>query len=167
MTLITGGARAGKSRFAQERALALFGPRVSVIATAEPNDEEMRLRIARHKAERPPSWETLEEALEVGGAFSKAKNDAVLLDCATLWVANLMGAGRKVGAAVEDLLARFHSGGRRLFVVSNEVGLGLVPEHPLARSYRDQLGMVNQMLAGEASEVWFVVSGLPLRIKGG
>lgn len=167
MTLITGGARAGKSRFAQKRALALFGLRVSVIATAEPNDEEMRLRIARHKAERPPSWETLEEPLEVGGAFSRAENDAVLLDCVTLWVANLMGAGWKVEAAVEDLLSRFHSGGRRLIVVSNEVGLGLVPEQPLARSYRDQLGMVNQMLAGEASEVWFMVSGLPLHIKGG
>ncbi|GIW29281.1 MAG: adenosylcobinamide kinase/adenosylcobinamide phosphate guanyltransferase [Meiothermus sp.] len=133
LVLITGGARAGKSRFAQAQALALGQAQVSFIATAEPLDGEMRQRIAKHRAERPPTWETLEAPLEVPQALQEARHGVVLLDCLTLWVSNLMLAGLEVLPALEHLLAVRAQTGKTLLVVSNEVGLGVVPENSLAR----------------------------------
>lgn len=163
--LITGGARAGKSRFAQAQAQALGQERVSFVATAEALDEEMQQRIAKHRAERPPAWETLEAPLEVAQAVQQARHRVVLLDCLTLWVSNLMLAERAVLPAVEHLLAIRAQTGRTLLVVSNEVGLGIVPENPLARRYRDLLGAANQRIAQEAQQVYLLVAGIPVQIK--
>lgn len=163
--LITGGARAGKSRFAQAQAQALGQGRVSFVATAEALDEEMRQRISKHRAERPPMWETLEAPLEVPQAVQQARHGVVLLDCLTLWVSNLMLAERAVLPAVEHLLAVQALTGKTLLVVSNEVGLGIVPENPLARRYRDLLGAANQRIAQEAQQVYLLVAGIPIQIK--
>lgn len=163
--LITGGARAGKSRFAQAQAQALGQGRVSFVATAEALDEEMRQRITKHRAERPPMWETLEAPLEVPQAVQQARHRVVLLDCLTLWVSNLMLAERAVLPAVEHLLAVQAQTGKTLLVVSNEVGLGIVPENPLARRYRDLLGAANQRIAQEAQQVYLLVAGIPIQIK--
>lgn len=165
LVLITGGARAGKSRFAQDQALALGQAQVSFIATAEPRDEEMRQRIAKHRAERPPAWETLEAPLEVPQTLQQARHGVVLLDCLTLWVSNLMLAGREVLPALEHLLAVRAQTGKTLLVVTNEVGLGIVPENPLARRYRDLLGVANARVAQEAQRVYLLVAGIPLQIK--
>lgn len=163
--LITGGARAGKSRFAQAQAQALGQGRVSFVATAEALDEEIRQRISKHRAERPPMWETLEAPLEVPQAVQQARHGVVLLDCLTLWVSNLMLAERAVLPAVEHLLAVQALTGKTLLVVSNEVGLGIVPENPLARRYRDLLGAANQRIAQEAQQVYLLVAGIPIQIK--
>lgn len=165
LVLITGGARAGKSRFAQAQALALGQAQVSFIATAEPLDGEMRQRIAKHRAERPPTWETLEAPLEVPQALQEARHGVVLLDCLTLWVSNLMLAGLEVLPALEHLLAVRAQTGKTLLVVSNEVGLGVVPENPLARRYRDLLGAANTRVAQEAHRVYLLVAGIPVQIK--
>lgn len=163
--LVTGGARAGKSRFAQALAQRLGGDGVSFLATAEPLDEEMRERILQHRRERPSAWETLEVPLEVPQALRRAGHGVVLLDCLTLWVSNLLLRGREVREEVERLLEAARGSGKTLVVVSNEVGMGLVPENPLGRRYRDLLGAANQRLAQEAQEVYLVVAGLPLRLK--
>ncbi len=165
LLLITGGARAGKSRFAQAQAWALGQERVSFIATAEPLDGEMRQRIAKHRAERPPAWETLEAPLEVPQALERARHGVVLLDCLTLWVSNLMLAGLEVEPALEHLLAVRAQTGKTLLVVTNEVGLGIVPDNPLARRYRDLLGAANARVAQEAQRVYLLVAGIPLQIK--
>ena len=165
LVLITGGARAGKSRFAQAQALALGQEQVSFIATAEPLDGEMRQRIAKHRAERPPAWETLEAPLEVPQALQQARHGVVLLDCLTLWVSNLMLAGLEVLPALERLLAVWAQSDKTLLVVTNEVGLGIVPENPLARRYRDLLGAANARVAQEAHRVYLLVAGIPLQIK--
>ncbi|GEM83703.1 bifunctional adenosylcobinamide kinase/adenosylcobinamide-phosphate guanylyltransferase [Meiothermus hypogaeus] len=164
LILVTGGARAGKSAFAQEWAQALGEP-VSFIATAQALDEEMRQRIARHQAERPPSWETLEEPLEVPQALARALGRVVLLDCLTLWVSNLMLAGREVLPELENLLALWAETGKTLLVVSNEVGMGIVPDNALARRYRDLLGAANRRIAEEADVVYLLVAGIPLKLK--
>ncbi len=165
LILVTGGARAGKSAFAQEWAHALGDGMVSFIATAQPLDEEMRQRIAQHRAERPPSWETLEEPLEVPYTLSLAQGRVVLLDCLTLWVSNLMLAGREVLPEVENLLAARAETGKTLLVVTNEVGMGIVPDNALARRYRDLLGAANRRIAEEADVVYLLVSGIPLKLK--
>ncbi|GIW33981.1 bifunctional adenosylcobinamide kinase/adenosylcobinamide-phosphate guanylyltransferase [Meiothermus sp.] len=164
LILVTGGARAGKSAFAQEWAQALGEP-VSFIATAQALDEEMRQRIARHQAERPPGWETLEEPLEVPQALARALGRVVLLDCLTLWVSNLMLAGREVLPELENLLALWAETGKTLLVVSNEVGMGIVPDNALARRYRDLLGAANRRIAEEADVVYLLVAGIPLKLK--
>jgi adenosyl cobinamide kinase/adenosyl cobinamide phosphate guanylyltransferase len=138
---------------------------VSFIATAEPLDEEMKERIRRHQQERPPGWETLEAPLEVPQALGQARHGVVLLDCLTLWVSNLLLAGRAVEGEVERLLEVAGRSGKTLIAVSNEVGMGLVPENPLGRRYRDLLGAANQRLAQEAQEVYLLVAGLSLRLK--
>ncbi len=165
LILVTGGARAGKSAFAQEWVRALGDGRVSFIATAQPLDEEMRQRIEKHRAERPGSWEVLEEPLEVPRALAQAQGRVALLDCLTLWVSNLMLAGREVLPEIENLLAVHTQTGKTLLVVTNEVGLGIVPDNPLARRYRDLLGAANRRVAGEADLVYLLVSGIALKIK--
>lgn len=165
LILVTGGARAGKSAFAQERAGALGASGVSFIATAEALDEEMRRRILRHRQERPAQWETLEEPLHVPRALGLSRHSVVLLDCLTLWVSNLMHARQEVLPEVAKLLAIRAETDKTLIVVSNEVGMGVVPENALARQYRDLLGQASQQVAEEANAAYLLVSGIPLKIK--
>jgi len=158
MTLVVyvGGARSGKSRLAVERASAEGAP-VVFVATGEAGDEEMAARIARHRAERPRSWQTVEETLVLTAALCSAPPDApVVVDCLSLWVANGGGDAEAVeAAAAREALT---------IAVTNEVGLGIVPVNALARAYRDELGRVNAAWVAAADEAYFVVAGrsLPL-----
>lgn len=181
LTLITGGARAGKTSLALQLARGHPGE-VVYIATAEPRDDEMATRIARHRAERPPAWRTVEAPLDPGAAFAGLHpGTLVLLDCLTLWVSNLLltglpsedwpaAAGEAEMARTLAEVTRFADAlaGRGLpgIVVSNEVGLGIVPADPLSRLYRDTLGRANQALAARAAQVYLAVSGLALELRG-
>ena len=175
MTFILGGARSGKSRLAQELA-AKLGKRVLFVATGEPLDEEMNARIEVHKRSRPSTWKTLETPTNVAKAMRGKIGDAevVIVDCLTLLVSNLMGtedidAGtleKKVTAELEDLVAFMRTTKAHFIIVSNEVGLGLVSPYPAGRVYRDALGMANQMLAKNADEVYFMVAGIAIPLKG-
>lgn len=163
--LVTGGARSGKSAHAEARARALPGERI-YIATARPSDDEMHARIARHIADRGTGWTTLEEPFDLVGALDRTDGRGPrLIDCLTLWLSNLMLEGRDwppQATALSDALARQNS---PVVLVSNEVGMGIVPENALARAFRDAQGWLNQRVAETADEVELVVSGLPLRIK--
>jgi adenosyl cobinamide kinase/adenosyl cobinamide phosphate guanylyltransferase len=167
--LITGGARSGKSAYALDAAAKHEGPR-AFIATMEPLDEETAERIRRHRAERGDGWETFEEPLEVAALMGRlcGSHEVVVLDCLTLWLSNVMRSGRDVEAEVEGLVGavkRCRPKGA-LVVVTNEVGMGIVPENELARRFRDLAGMLNRKAAAEADEAYLVVSGLPVKIKG-
>ncbi|MBI3743399.1 MAG: bifunctional adenosylcobinamide kinase/adenosylcobinamide-phosphate guanylyltransferase [Chloroflexi bacterium] len=170
LTLVLGGARAGKSAFAER--LAAQHKRALFVATAEARDEEMRERIARHKAARAKHWETLEEPVRVAAALTKRANahDAVLLDCLTLWVSNLLtteppSSPEAIAAETQGLLDAYDRGTASWIVVSNEVGLGVVPPSELGRLYRDALGKVNQRFAARADKVYLLVAGLALDLK--
>ncbi len=128
----------------------------------------MRARIARHKADRPASWTTLEEPLEIAGLLqAQGSNDqSIVVDCLTLWLSNLFECDRDVEAETGRLCAALASARARVFLVSNEIGLGLVPETALGRAFRDAQGRLNQRIAAEADVVEFVAAGLPLRLKG-
>lgn len=180
LTMILGGARSGKSRCAADLATERGGD-VLYVATAEAGDEEMRARIAEHQANRPDGWRTLEAPAEVAAAILDVGEgpDVVLLDCVTLLANNLFGPeavddseARRAGEAalereVSELLAAFEQMDAHWIVVSNEVGLGLVPANPLGRAYRDALGRANQRLAAAADEVLFMVAGIPVIVKEG
>jgi len=176
LTFILGGARSGKSRFAQELA-AKLGKRVLFVATGEPLDEEMSARIEAHKRSRSPAWKTLEAPTDVAQAMRGKIGDAevVIIDCLTLLVSNLIGtedvdAGtleKRVTAELEELVAFVRTTKAHFIIVSNEVGLGLVPPYPGGRVYRDALGTANQMLARNADEVYFMVAGIPIELKKG
>ena len=163
--LITGGARSGKSVRAEARARAFAGKPV-YIATAEALDAEMADRIARHRARRGNEWLERETPLELVTALDETDGGgARLVDCLTLWLSNLLHAGRdwtSATAALADALARQRS---PVVLVTNEVGLGIVPDNALARRFRDAAGIMNQTIARAADEVEFVVAGLPVRIK--
>jgi adenosyl cobinamide kinase/adenosyl cobinamide phosphate guanylyltransferase len=166
LTLLLGGARSGKSTLAIELA-RVDGAPVVFVATGEAGDEEMAERIARHKAERPPGWTTVEEPLDLTAALSAApEGSCVIVDCLSLWVANMLERG---DADVEDVadaaaaLAADRIG--RTIAVSNEVGLGIVPPTPLGRAYRDVLGRVNAAWARRAEASFLVVAGLGLRLE--
>ena len=164
---VTGGARSGKSRFAEARAAALGGAQVTYLATAQAFDAEMAERIGRHRLERPLGWRTLEEPLEVPAALGGVRG-VLLLDCLSLWVSNLMLRGdddEAILAAAGALLQTQAGRGGPLIAVSNEVGSGIVPDNALARRYRDTLGRVNQAVAAASDEAWLLASGLPLRLK--
>lgn len=163
--LILGGARSGKSRYALEQALAHDGP-VSWIATAEAWDEEMRERIARHKAERPAHWTTLESPLYLSAALDAAQG-LVVVDCLTLWVSNwLCQADESAWEAERDaVLARLSCRTAPLRLVSNEVGFGIVPDNPLSRRFRDEAGFLHQAIAARADTVTLVVAGIPMIVK--
>jgi adenosylcobinamide kinase / adenosylcobinamide-phosphate guanylyltransferase len=183
LTLILGGARSGKSRYAQS--LCHSSAQVVYIATAradeQASDQEMRERIARHRADRPAGWQTVEEPLDLPRAIRAAPVEAILLiDCITLWISNLMWELKTYAAQEEEILARIDdliaSTRQRaesaliageVIVVSNEVGSGLVPEHQLGRAFRDLQGFANQRLAQAADRVILVVAGLPLLLKPG
>lgn len=173
LTLVLGGVRAGKSSYAQR--LASEGKRVLFVATAEAGDEEMAARIQAHREGRPAHWDTLEEPIDLVGALTPVLDqyDTVLLDCLTIWVSNLLLKGQGPGSGNVDplsetkrLLALYGKADSTWIVVSNEVGLGVVPATQLGRSYADELGRVNQTVASAANEVYFMAAGLPLRLKG-
>jgi adenosylcobinamide kinase/adenosylcobinamide-phosphate guanylyltransferase len=182
LILVLGGARAGKSAFAQGLAQAM-GRRVLCVVTAQPGDEEMRRRIQRHRQRRPPAWRVVEEPLAVAHALTPFLDatDVALIDCLTVWVSNLLLAAlpggvvqgfrqaevaeKTVSRAMEDLLVRYREGPASFVVVSNEVGMGVVPEYPLGRLYRDCLGRANQQMAAQADRVYCLVAGLALDWK--
>ncbi len=180
LILVTGGARSGKSDYAERRAAALGGDAVTCIATATAGDDEMAARIARHRAARRVTWRTVEAPCDVGAAVRAAAADVVLLDCLTLLASNALLCavgedGRDVGedaahaavaAEVDALLVAVAEREGTLLVVTNEVGYGVVPPTALGRWFRDALGAANRRLAAVADEVVLMVSGVPLRIKG-
>jgi adenosylcobinamide kinase/adenosylcobinamide-phosphate guanylyltransferase len=163
--LITGGARSGKSTRAEARVQAFAG-RPVYIATAEPLDSEMSERIANHRARRGQAWLERETPLDLVAALAETDGGgARLVDCLTLWLSNLLHAGRdwsNEAAKLADALGRQQS---PVVLVTNEVGLGIVPDNALARQFRDAAGLLNQMIARVADEVEFVVAGLPMRVK--
>lgn len=179
LTLILGGARSGKSSYAEKLARDVGGA-VLYVATAEALDQEMEARIATHRDKRPTVWRTLEAPRAVAQAIAADQGpaDVLLLDCVTLLVNNVFGpdteedsgaqalAEARTMEEVESLLTVYESGDSHWIVVSNEVGLGLVPPYPLGRAYRDALGRANQRLAEAADEVLFMVAGLPIGLKG-
>jgi len=137
-----------------------------LIATAEALDEEMAARIARHRAERGDRWRTIEAPLALAEALAQVgPQETAVVDCLTLWVSNLMHAGRDIGTQTDGLLAALR--GRDALLVANEVGLGIVPDNALARRFRDEAGRLNQRVAAVADRVAFLAAGLPLWLKGG
>ena len=176
ITLILGGARSGKSSHAQSLAEATGEP-VTFLATAQALDEEMSARIQKHKAERPASWITLEIPCDLTAQLPQIKSDVVILDCITLLVSNLLMQFVRddlvdempfilaVKKEIEDLIAAIDAQDQDWFIISNEVGLGLVPPYQMGRVYRDALGWANQRLAREADQVLFMVAGIPMVVK--
>lgn len=166
VTLILGGARSGKSQLAEQLAAEQSGPLI-YIATAEAWDEEMRERIREHKRRRDARWRSIEAPLGVAEELQAVPVDtaAVLIDCLTLWLSNQMHAGGDLGAETDSLLAALNGARCPVIVVSNEVGLGIVPENRLARNFRDHQGRLNQQVAAIADHVIFMAAGLPLVLK--
>ncbi len=167
ITLILGGARSGKSTRAQSLAEAA-GPERCYIATAQGFDDEMKLRIAAHQADRGEGWTTLEAPVELVDAVTSAgkSSDVVLIDCLTLWLSNLMHHEREIAQETTRLAAALKDCPVPVILVSNEVGLSIVPENRLAREFRDAQGRLNQDIAAAANIVELVAAGLPLRLKG-
>ena len=165
-TLVLGGARSGKSAYA-ERLLAEHGGTRIYVATAEARDAEMAARIADHQARRGAAWTTLEAPLDLLETLHShcRPGHAVLVDCLTLWLSNLMGAARDVALETARLAAALPTLEGRTVFVANEVGLGIVPENALARRFRDEAGRLNQAIAQAADRVVFVAAGLPLTLK--
>jgi adenosylcobinamide kinase/adenosylcobinamide-phosphate guanylyltransferase len=177
IVLVTGGARSGKSEFALKLAESLEGPR-TFVATCPESDDELKLRIQKHRARRDAStWKTLEEKVDLGGALEKLRDESVILiDCLTLWIYNVMKREKAldrilteemVQSECEAVLDRIRDQRGSLIFVTNEVGLGIVPVHPVARLFRDLAGRCNQTVARAADQVAFMVCGLPLYLKGG
>ncbi len=178
--LITGGARSGKSRFAQELALKSTKP-VLFVATATPGDEEMKQRIDEHRKSRPATWRTLEVETHIGKQILENINAAqtVIIDCITLLINNVFSQHspchgedfnarlleKEVMAEITELTDCIHRVAADFIIVTNEVGLGVVPDNKMGRLYRDLLGKANQVLAQNADEVYLLVSGIPLLIK--
>ena len=164
LTLVLGGARSGKSRYAES---LLGGAGGVYIATAEAIDDEMRARIGRHRARRDDRWTTAEAPLDLAGALRARGRNApgVLVDCLTVWLGNLMHAGRDVDHEVRALLESLAVIEAPVVLVANEVGLGVVPDNPLARAFRDHAGELNQALAARADRVVLVTAGVPLVLK--
>jgi adenosylcobinamide kinase/adenosylcobinamide-phosphate guanylyltransferase len=170
VTLVLGGVRSGKSRFALE--IASCAQSVTFIATARSSDEEMRRKIERHQSERPSHWRTREEPLHLAEAITSEQDasETTIVDCLTLFVANLMEAYGEdrvaIDAAMDAFCSALRKTDRRIVLVSNEVGSGIVPAYPAGRQFRDLLGEMNQRVAAVADNVVLMVAGLPLPIKG-
>jgi adenosylcobinamide kinase/adenosylcobinamide-phosphate guanylyltransferase len=174
ITLILGGARSGKSHYAQQLTMEL-SDKVLFVATGEALDEEMQSRIAEHKKSRPKNWWTLEIPTGIGREIERQIGDAevVLIDCLTLLISNLLHgepdypeAEKRMTSEINELIAAMDKLDASFVIVSNEVGMGLVPETRLGRIYRDLLGKANQLLAQHATEVYLMVACLPVRVKG-
>lgn len=164
--LVLGGARSGKSRHAQQWVERNAG-RLAYIATAEARDDEMAERIARHQGERGPRWQTFEAPFDLAQTIEAARSThaAILVDCLTLWVSNLLLAERDIESEVGRLAIALKNCDVPIALVANEVGLGIVPDNALARRFRDEAGRCNQQLADLANEVVFVLAGLTMRLK--
>lgn len=168
IVLVLGGAASGKSEYA----LGIAGPRGprAFVATGQGLDEEMAMRIARHRATRSSDWETVEVPIELEPWLltNGSRYRTILFDCVTLWLSNLIGARVKepdIYTRVTACLNVMRATSARVVIVSNELGMGLVPAEPATRGFRDLAGRVNQQIAGVADEVYLVVSGIPLRLK--
>jgi adenosylcobinamide kinase/adenosylcobinamide-phosphate guanylyltransferase len=182
ITFITGGARSGKSSFALHKASQIEGKK-AFVATAEALDDEMKKRIENHKIERGSEWNTHEEPIKIAGGLSDIKDtcNAIVLDCLTIWLSNLLVRNemaepfkQTTGESIQefiDTLRQMHNetlnpkSGKGLFIISNEVGMGIVPENKLARRFRDLAGTLNQKVAEIADEVYLVTAGIPVKIK--
>ncbi len=166
ITLVLGGARSGKSAHAEALLACHAGTRL-YIATAEARDAEMEARIAAHRARRGPGWRTVEAPLALAETLEAESRPgaALLVDCLTLWLSNIMDAGRDIAAETQRLTACLARLEGRTVLVANEVGLGIVPENAAARAFRDHAGRLNQAVAQAAGRVVFVASGLPLVLK--
>ncbi|MBI5676309.1 MAG: bifunctional adenosylcobinamide kinase/adenosylcobinamide-phosphate guanylyltransferase [Nitrospirae bacterium] len=172
IVFITGGARSGKSSFALNETAKVEG-RKAYIATAQALDDEMKERIEKHRKERDADWDTFEEPFKVSEIISdlRVKYSVVLLDCLTLWLSNVISGDMDCSGKIYDLMAvlenlKFDTSNSKLFIVSNEVGMGIVPENELARRFRDTAGFLNQKVAEIADEVYLVTVGIPIKIKG-
>ncbi|MBC8017115.1 MAG: bifunctional adenosylcobinamide kinase/adenosylcobinamide-phosphate guanylyltransferase [Verrucomicrobia bacterium] len=171
---ITGGARSGKSRYAEQVTLG-FGGNPGYLATAQPLDQEMGERIIRHRQRRGDAWQTIEEPLHLAQALAGSDGifGAILVDCLTLWLTNLLFLHEDLGDETENrimedvqrLTMTLRGMTTPVIIVSNEVGMGIVPEHRLGRIFRDIAGQANQIMAAAADEAWLVVSGIPLQLK--
>ena len=177
MIFVFGGVRSGKSRFALEEVKKMGNIQVLFVATADAGDDEMRRRIMKHKQERPTEWYTLEAATLVGDAIKTFPEqvNAVIIDCITVLLGNVLSEfeelfqdeeiGKRVNEEVQGILSAYKQGESSYIIVSNEVGMGVVPAFPLGRVYRDWLGITNQKLAAAADEVYFMLAGIPMKIK--
>ena len=166
MTLVLGGARSGKSRYAEQLVMASPAPWIYV-ATAEPFDDEMRARIAEHRGRRGQDWQTVDAPTDLAGAIEDAAKDRiVLVDCLTLWINNLMFRKINIDTAIENLEAALAGREAPTVLVSNEVGFGIVPDNAEARRFRDLQGRLNQRIAAMAGQVVLMVAGLPMLVKG-
>lgn len=166
--LVLGGARSGKTTFAEQLALK-YGRNPAYLATAEALDSEMEARVAAHQVQRSKNFTTIEEPLELTEAILAARHthDVILVDCLTLWISNMLGEELDVMAAVDELIEVLQVvRHEQVILVSNEVGMGIVPENPLARSFRDISGISHQRIARQCESVYFVAAGLPLAMKG-
>ncbi|HXB20027.1 MAG TPA: bifunctional adenosylcobinamide kinase/adenosylcobinamide-phosphate guanylyltransferase [Candidatus Solibacter sp.] len=170
ITLVLGGARSGKSRYAQQ--LASGWDRVTFIATAQRSDDEMRERIERHRQERPASWSTVEVQVDLDLAVDRhgLESEVLLIDCLALYAANMMAIEHnneeKILERVDRLCQALRKAGSSVVLVSNEVGSGVHPSHPSGRFFRDLLGRINQQIAQVADNVLLMVAGIPLAVKG-
>jgi len=166
-TLIIGGTRSGKSHFA-EKIVSESGKKCVYIATAEIRDEEMRQRVALHQSRRDVNWQTLEAPLDLVATLKQTatQNTILLVDCLTLWLSNIMLANQDIDAASRALCTLVADPPCDMVLVTNEVGSGIVPDNALARRFRDVAGLLNQHVAARVNNVYLVVAGLPLRLKG-
>lgn len=169
ITFILGGVRSGKSRYAADLAKK-GGKEIAFLATCEPLDGEMKKRIARHRQERPKNWDTFEEPRDIAEVLKRIGNkfEVVLIDCLTLWVSNCLLDGmrsEKIESEIKAVLAAAKKSRAKIILVSNEVGLGVVPDNKLARDFRDLAGRVNQITAKHADTVVLMAAGIPLVIK--
>ncbi len=164
MTLVLGGARSGKSRHAEGLIEAEPAP-WTYVATAQGWDDEMRARIAEHKARRSRNWRTVDAPLDLAAVIAANDGGPILVDCLTLWLTNIMLAERDAGAERAALIDACRRAAGPLVLVSNEVGFGIVPENALARRFRDEAGRLHQELAAIADRVVLVVAGIPMQVK--
>ncbi|MFN0219599.1 MAG: bifunctional adenosylcobinamide kinase/adenosylcobinamide-phosphate guanylyltransferase [Hyphomicrobium sp.] len=164
LTLVLGGARSGKSALAESLLAASPGP-MTYIATAEARDDEMRVRIDAHRTRRGRDWTTVEAPVALVAALNAAEGPA-LIDCLTLWLTNLMLGSHAIAPETDKLIAALQARAAPCILVSNEVGLGIVPENALARAFRDEAGCLNQRVAAACDRVLFVAAGLPVVLKG-
>jgi len=169
LILILGGARSGKSRFAVNLAKK-YGGKVSFIATCLPKDLEMNSRIRIHKKARPSHWQTFEEPEDLPLLLKRigAKSKVIIIDCLTLWVSNLLLKGfseNNIEGKINEILRSLSKIKAKFIVVSNEVGLGIVPKNKLARNFRDIAGKINQIVAGKSDNIFFMVAGIPLKME--
>ncbi|WP_039019515.1 bifunctional adenosylcobinamide kinase/adenosylcobinamide-phosphate guanylyltransferase [Halocynthiibacter namhaensis] len=162
---VTGGARSGKSAISEQKTLALADHAI-YIATAEVRDDEMSDRVALHQARRGPEWTTISEPIDLAGTLTKTDGDAPrLVDCLTLWLTNVMLGEMDWAAETDHLLRTLDTLRSPVVFVSNEVGLGIVPDNKLARQFRDAAGLLNQRIAARSDEVSLVVSGIEMKVK--